>query len=578
VKFSEVAHYFDQIEPERSRIKITELLSELLERANPQEAAIICDLSLGQLDPPYIGTQFNLAEKNILKVIEEVTGWNEQKIKTLKREHGDLGAVIALGNWRHSSRLTVDQVYDELKAIEQLWGEGSQEKKNKELVSLLLKLEPLSAKYVVRIILVKIRLGFSDMTVIDALSWMEAGNKSLRSVLEHAYNICVDIGLIARTLKEKGIGAIKDMKMQVGIPVRPAAAERLTTAPAIMKKIGICAAQPKFDGFRLQIHIKRVGNGKQVLFFSRNLLDMSYMFPDLKQAFANLDVSSLICEGEAIVHDPDSGNFLPFQETIKRKRKHGISTAVQEFPLQLFIFDVLYLDGNSLLDETHEYRRGILVDLFNDFDSDIIKPVQEKIMRNAQAIDTYFAKTVSVGLEGLVIKRLDAPYTPGKRNFNWIKLKRQSVGELSDTIDPIVLGYYHGSGKRAAFGIGAFLIGIYNKKEDRFESIAKVGTGLSDEQWVELRKKCDKISVKQRPKDVVVHKDIYPDVWVEPEIVVEIIADEITLSPTHAAGKTEMELGFALRFPRFLGYRPDKDAMQTTTLDEIKRLYENQFK
>ena len=176
-----------------------------------------------------------------------------------------------------------------------------------------------------------------------------------------------------------------------------------------------------------------------------------------------------------------------------------------------------------------------------------------------------------------MVKKPDAIYQPGKRNFNWIKFKRQEEGRLEDTIDCVILGYYAGAGKRAAFGIGSFLVGIYNKKEDCFETIAKIGTGLKDEGWKELKKKCDEIKVSAKPKNIVCAKELYPDVWVHPEIVCLIRADEITLSPLHTAGKTKEHLGYALRFPRFMGYRSDKGPEESTTIKEIKRLYEDQF-
>ena len=182
-----------------------------------------------------------------------------------------------------------------------------------------------------------------------------------------------------------------------------------------------------------------------------------------------------------------------------------------------------------------------------------VQVIEEKQIKSAKELEDYFLAAIAEGLEGIVVKRSDAIYQPGKRNFNWIKLKRQEEGHIEDTIDCVVLGYYAGSGKRAAFGIGAFLVGLFNKKEDRFETVAKVGTGLTDAEWVELKKRCDKIQVSKKPHNVICAKDLYPDVWVTPDIVCQIRADEITKSPMHAAGKEDDALGLALRFPRLMG-------------------------
>jgi DNA ligase-1 len=576
--FNEVAEYFESIEGTSGRTAITQLLAELLGQATPSEARIICDLSLGQLHPPHIGTQFNVAEKNLIKVVATLLGSSQEQVVALRKKKGDLGAVIEMGSWDLQGNLTVKELYDELSRIEKVSGAGAQEEKNKLITELLYKLEPYAAKYVIRIIVGKLRLGFSDMTIVDALSWMQVSNKSLRATIEHAYNLCADIGFIAQTLKKDGIAAIEHMQIHVGVPILPAAAERLPTAKAIIKKIGPCIAQPKLDGFRLQIHVDNTKAHPKVAFFSRNLSDMSAMFPDLKKAVAQLKVKTLICEGEAIVYDPDTDSFLPFQETVKRKRKHGVEKAAEEMPLRVFLFDLLYLNGTEYLSASHKERRKKLLTIFPSHKDDaIVQPIEEKKINTPQELEEYFNENISAGLEGLVVKREDSIYQPGKRNFNWIKLKRQEEGHLDDTLDCVILGYYDGSGKRASFGIGAFLVGLYNKKEDVFQTVAKVGTGLKDADWKELKKKCDQIAVQIRPKDVECVKQLYPDVWVAPELVCMIRADEITLSPVHTAGKTKEHLGYALRFPRFMGYRDDKSPHEATTVSEIKKMYELQY-
>ncbi len=552
------------------------MLADLLSTANSNEADIICNLALGQLHPPYIGTQFNLAEKNVAKALAHLLDLTEQAVGERAKKRGDLGLVIDEDAWRPKDDLTVLQVYKALCSIEEISGTGSQEEKIQELVALLQKLDPLSARYVVRIIIGKLRMGFSDMTIVDALSWMITGDKSLRDSIENAYNICADIGMIARELKENGIAKIKQAHPQVGIPIIPAAAERLPTPKAIIEKIGPCIAQPKLDGFRLQIHVDTTSAQPKIHFFSRNLQDMSAMFPDLKEAFQTLPVKSLICEGEAIVYDPNTGTFSKFQETVKRKRKHGIEEAIKEFPLQVFIFDIMYLNGKDLMGLGHEERRAQVLKVFDDRNP-LIKVIEEKKVETAAQLENYFNQNIAAGLEGLVVKRPDAIYQPGKRNFNWIKLKRTEEGQLEDTMDCVILGYYAGEGKRVHFGVGAFLVGVYNPKEDRFETVAKIGTGLKDEDWKELKQKCDAIKMVHQPKNVVCAKELYPDVWVDPEIVCAIRADEITVSPLHSAAKTESALGYALRFPRFMGYRTDKSANEATTVHEVQRLYQDQF-
>lgn len=579
MKFSDVTQSFARLQNLPGRIDMTKELASLLSQANSEDARLISYMSLGQLRAQYLPTQFNLAEKMMIPVIASVLGRDEKNVKAQAKEFGDLSEVIKQGHWEVENQLTLKEIHDRLTYIEKISGEGSQEEKISELVKLLKEVTPLSASFIVRIVLGKLRLGFSDMTLLDALSWMEVGDKSLHDILEHGYNISADIGHIAYELKKEGIEGVKKLAITVGVPVRPAAAERLTTPQAIFEKLGPCVAQPKIDGFRLQVHLEKEGDEvKKLKFYSRNLIDMSHMFPDLAEEISKLPVKSFIAEGEAIVYDDETDSYLPFQLTVKRKRKHAIESAAEEYPLHLFIFDILYLDGQPMLDKGHEVRRKIAVDLFQRLDSDKVDVIEEKQIKSADELEKYFIHALETGLEGLVIKRPDAIYRPGKRNFNWIKLKKSQEGELIDTVDCVVLGYYAGKGRRADFGIGAFLVGIYNKDKDRFETIAKIGTGLSDEGWREIKKRCDEIKVIDKPVNVMCTKDLYPDVWVRPEIVCLVAADEITRSPLHTALKTENELGYALRFPRILEYRFDKSATDATSGKEIEELYGLQYK
>jgi len=583
MKFIEVAQSFSEIEPIAARLEITRLLAQLFKKASPQEAEIIASLSLGQLHPPHIGTQFNIAEKNLLKTIAEFLELPEETIKKEMKQTGDLGLVLGSYEWEHESDLSVEAVYEALCMLEEISGTGSQEEKSRVLINLLSNLDPLSAKFVARIIIGKLRLGFSDMTIIDALSWMERGDKSLRAGLENAYNICADIGLIAKTLKEGGVKAIEHMNITLGTPILPAAAERLPTAQAIFEKLGPCIAEPKLDGFRLQIHLDKSAEAlakedtPTIHFFSRNLQDMSAMFPDIAKEMLKLDVKTLICEGEAIGYDDTTGSFLPFQETVKRKRKHGVEEMAEEFPLQLFLFDLLYLNNESYLEVPYTQRHQTLTEIIKDIESKHLFVIEHKKINSAKELENYFYSEVAQGLEGLVVKRPDAIYQPGKRNFNWIKLKRQEEGHLEDTMDCVILGYYAGKGKRSHFGIGAFLVGVYNKTADMFQTVAKIGTGMTDDEWKELKKKCDTLATTDKPKNIECAKELTPDVWVNPQLICRVRADEITLSPLHTAGKAETTLGYALRFPRFMDYRTDKTAEEATTDYEIKRLYEDQF-
>ncbi|MDQ5890760.1 MAG: ligase 1 [Candidatus Dependentiae bacterium] len=576
--FSVVANTFSRIEQESSRTAITQLLADLFAQVSAEEASFLAHFCLGQLYPSYYNKNMNIAEKTAIRSVALLLGRPVDVVASGVKEAGDIGTYLYASSEitaQVSDSMSVAEIKTHLHEILEVSGAGSQEHKETLLSDLLGRLTPLEQCFVVRSVVGALRLGFSEMTMIDAYSWMVGGDKRFKSILEHCFNVSADIGHVLYLLKTTGIEQMRGATMIPGIPVRPAAADRLADSQAIFDKLGRCVAQPKLDGFRLQIHRWLDEQGvQQTRFFSRNLHDMSEMFPDLVLALASINATSLIMEGEAIVHDSVTGNFLPFQDTVKRKRKHGVDEAAAELPLTLYVFDLLLINGESMLDHTHAQRRERLCALLPRDGQ--VRVIEEEVIESSDQLSLYFEHAMSAGLEGIVVKNNVAKYQPGKRNSNWIKLKRQERGELADTIDCVILGYYAGAGKRAQFGIGAFLVGIYNPASDGFETIAKVGTGLSDEQWRALRGRCDHAVVTVQPHNVVCASGLIPDVWVAPEIVCSVRADDITRSPVHSAGKTKTSPGYALRFPRIMGYRPDKDAVQATQVSEIESLYKIQ--
>ncbi len=412
---------------------------------------------------------------------------------------------------------------------------------------------------------------------LDALATVKFDDKRYRNLLENAYNKTSDLGLIARTLwqyptREDAQRAVQKLDVHVGKPIRSEVPERLPDAETIIEKMGVVDVQYKYDGFRTQIH----KDGNAVSIFSRNLEDMSQMFPELLAGtLKQVRADSVILDAETLAYNPESDEFLPFQETTRRRRKYHIETIAKQMPLKAFVFDILYKDGMSLLDKPLVERLKILEETVNP--GDILRLTANQTVRDAATLSLIFQEAISKGLEGVVVKKLESPYVAGARNFNWVKLKRHSAGALHDTIDCVILGYIFGKGKRAAFGVGALLVGVYDKKRDMFVTVSKIGTGLSDEEWQSIRQRTQGLVVDHKPARVA--SLIEPSVWVEPEIVIEVLADEITRSPIHTAGKVGEEPGYALRFPRLVAFREnDKKPEDATTVDELIEMYQNQGK
>ena len=373
MKFSRVADVFLAIADESSRTKMTELIAELLREATAEEAQLISYLCLGLLRAPYKGNQFNIAEKSMVKILADIYKQDHDVYKKLVKTIGGVGVAVLQGEWPYEEEgLTLQEVYGQLEELMAISGTGSQEEKAAFLSRLLAKVGSSAASVIVRIVVGTMRLGFSDMTLLDALSWSVTGDKSLKKTLESAYNMQADIGNIAYLLKSEGIEAIKKVEPKLGIPIRLAAAERAASPQAIIDKIGPCDSQPKLDGFRLQIHIDNTGSTPKIWFFSRNLLNMSAMFPDLQEALASVKATTLVVEGEAIVYDEETERFLLFQETVKRRRKHDIKEMAESLPLRLYLFDILYLNGEPVLEEGHEQRRALLMNLFGHYPNNVV--------------------------------------------------------------------------------------------------------------------------------------------------------------------------------------------------------------
>jgi len=580
--FKTLADYFSRLEKTASRNEMTAILAELLKKAEIAEVDKVCYLSQGQLAPSYAGVEFNLAEKMMIRVLAQTYGQSKAKVGRKYKEKGDLGDVAAFFDKKEKAKpLSINEVHQRLEEIALEAGTGSVERKINKMGQLLDDLDSQSTKYVTRIPLGRLRLGFSDLTLLDALSWMITGDKSKRKEIEEAFNNRADVGQIAQIIKSKGLKGLKSLKVQLGVPIMPALCQRLPTAEEMVKKLGKMAVEPKYDGTRLMIHFSKKKKWEQasdqlafdfqpkgfVRTFTRNLENTTHMFPDLVEAvFKEVRAQEAILDCEGIGYDPKTGKFLPFQETMKRKRKYGISRKAKEIPLKFFCFDILYKDGRDLLQVPFSKRRAILEKTVSPKNKTVVLSPQI-VTESPQELRKYHDEQIRKGLEGVVVKKWEEAYDPGRRGYTWVKFKTEKGkkgGGLADTLDCVVMGYYRGRGKRASFGIGAFLVGVRRREE--FLTVSKVGTGLSDEQWREMHQRCEKVKSKDKPKEYRVDKNLAPDIWCLPEILVEIKADNITKSPIHTAK-------YALRFPRLVQFRDDKSPEQATTLQEAEKLF-----
>lgn len=568
--FYELARTFERVEITGGRIAMTAILAELLRNATPQDGRRISYLLQGQVGPTFIPVEFGVGTKMLAGAISTAFQVAPREVERRFKNSGDYGLVAESFTDKVSGSRSIENIFESLERIAATSGEGSVEGKIEQISDVIRSMGSLENRYFARILIERLRLGIGDSTIIDALSFSQAGDKADSSEVERAYNRTSDLGLVTERYLFAGLSGLEAIQVEVGNPVRMAQAARLSSGAEIVDKIGKCGIEPKYDGFRIQLH----RNGDEVHIYSRNLEDMTGMFPEVAEAArTQLIEDKVILEGEAMAYDPDSQNFLPFQVTVSRRRKHNIEAMAAQVPLTLLVFDLLCASGQDLTGLPYIDRRTRLLNLVDPNHTISVTP--NFVTNDAQAIDTYFSAEVEAGLEGILAKRLDAPYQAGKRNFNWIKMKRSYKVELIDTLDCTVVGYWFGQGKRAIWGIGALLTAVWDAHDGRLKTIARVGTGLSDVEWVQMRELLVVDARNSRPADL--DSNIEPDVWVIPRYVVEVLADELTRSPNHTAGRTMDEPGYALRFPRLLGMpRVDKAPIDSTTVAEVESMFTQQ--
>jgi DNA ligase-1 len=573
MRLLELADALERLEHTRSRLTMVEHVAELLQRAGSDERASIVYVLQARLRPDYEGIEIGLGEKLLVTAIADAFGTSSAGVRRRFRSAGDLGRVAeSLAPATARARVTVRKAYDTLLDVARTSGSGSIQRKTSLLASLLRKVSGREAKLLVRIAQGKLRLGLGDQTILEAAALGAFEDRRKKKVLEHAYNVRSDLGNIVCLAFDKGERAVARVEPAPGIPVRPALAQRLPTAAAIVTRLGKVRVEPKYDGFRLQLH----RDGSRVWAFSRRLENVTPMFPELTTALRRqLRIRRASIEGEAIAHNPETGEFQPFQVTMTRKRKTRVAEMAERYPLRLFAFDILYAGRHNCIPDPLTERTKRLRKVLPFEEDSAVAVTESATARNAKELQAYFDDMIARGLEGVVAKRPDSPYQAGARGFDWVKLKRSYQSRLRDTVDVVLVGYLRGRGKRAALGIGSLLGAVYDPSHDRFRTVAKIGSGLSDAAWKHLRARLDKDATTRKPARV--ESILTPDVWVEPQLVVEVLADEITRSPFHTCGKSGDAPGYALRFPRMLdGVRVDKAPTDATTQREIIQMHKQQ--
>jgi len=581
--YAVIADEYEKIEATTKRLEMTDLLVDLLKKTPKNVIAKVVYLTQGKLYPDFVGLEIGVAEKLAIKALSKASGRKDVELLQLLATIGDIGEVAeeVLKKKKQTTfgvqkTLKALEVYETLDKVANKTGSGAVGSKMALLAGLLSHASPKEAKYIMRTVTGNLRLGIADMTVLDALAIAYGGGKENRELIERAYNISSDLGRVANVVAEKGLAGIKKFQVVVFEPIRPMLAERLSSPEEILEKLGgKCVAEYKYDGERVQAHKK----GDDVVLYSRRMERISDQYPDAVELIReNVKAEAAILEAECVAVDVETGELLPFQELMHRRRKYGVKEAMEQYPVSLFMFDALYVDGKDLTLDAYPVRRTLLEKTLKE--SNRVKVAKQMRTGSVKELEAFFEEAIEDGCEGLICKSVgaDSVYQAGARGWMWIKYKRDYKSEMTDTVDLVVVGAFHGRGKRAG-AYGALLLAAYNKEADTFETVTKLGTGFTDE---DLKKLPELLKAHVVPrKHPPVQSTLAADVWFEPKVVLEVLGAEITLSPIHVCAMSSIRegSGLAIRFPRFTGnYRTDKAAEDATTSPEVVEMYRNQLK
>ncbi|MFX0186345.1 MAG: ATP-dependent DNA ligase [Candidatus Hodarchaeota archaeon] len=585
MKFSKLAHLFSELESTTKRLEMIDILSKFFKKIKENRAFDDLDKLIYLLQGQLVSNikqfpKMGIAEKMIIEAVSVHTGINKEKIKQILVKKGDVGAAAELILSKkkkqksvidfekdiatESSSLEINELYSELKKIAKTKGLGSHDIKLGILRGLMGKFSPLETKYLLRIITSTLRVGVSTQTIIDGLAVGFTDSKENRDIIENAFNLHPDLGDISKILAEKGIEEVKKIKIKYGTPVRMMLASRVPYLEIINRLGPPFTAEYKLDGERLQIH-KLDGS---VLLFSRRLLEISEQYPDVCETIKeNVKAKNAIIEGEVVAMDTFYEKMLPFQVLSKRRRVHNIEDIAKEVPVCVFLFDLLMYENESFVDKPLPERRKKLEEII--MEKDDLRLVNSVSINSTEELLDFFNKARNDGTEGIMAKSLNdsSIYQAGNRGFLWLKLKGLEGGKLKDSVDVVLIGAFYGRGRRKGV-YGTYIGAVYDPENDIFEAFTRVASGWTDEIMETLMKDMKQYEITRKPSYIICEDT--PDVWFRPEVVIEIIGDEITVSEKFSS------LGFSMRFPVFQRLRPEKGPKDITTVAEIKELYETQ--
>jgi len=554
MKYSELADLYRRLEKTTLKTLKTKFVADFLKKTPDELLEIVPYLILGKVFPDWDERELGVGEKLLIRAVSMATGVPEKEIENSIKDTGDLGESVALALKKRKQKsffsqpLTIKRVYNTFVKIAEATGEGSQDRKMKYLANLFMDATPEEGKYIGRTVLGTMRTGVAEGILRDAIA---EAFRVKPELVERAYMLTSDFGYVAKVAKLEGNEGLSKVSIQIGKPIRPMLAQNAASVKeALIEMGGEAAFEIKYDGARVQVH----KDGDRVIVYSRRLENVTRSIPEIVEAIKNsLKPSKAIVEGE-LVAVGENGRPRPFQYVLRRfRRKHNIEEMIEKIPLELNLFDILYADGESLIDTKFTERRKKLEESVEE--SDKIKLAEQLVTKKVDEAEAFYKRALELGHEGLMAKRLDAVYEPGNRGKKWLKIK-----PTMENLDLVIIGAEWGEGRRAHL-LGSFLVGAYDPETGEFLPVGKVGSGFTDEDLIEFTKMLKPLIVREEGKFVEI----------QPKVVIEVTYQEIQKSPKYKSG-------FALRFPRFVALREDKSPEEADTIERVAQLYELQEK
>ncbi|SPJ89640.1 related to DNA ligase (ATP) [Fusarium torulosum] len=642
VPYAALCTTFSLVEMTTKRLIIMEHCSLFLQqvmRLTPEDLLPTVLLMINKLAPDYAGIELGIGESLIMKAIGETTGRSLQVIKADQKDIGDLGLVAVKSRSTQRTMfkpkaLTIRGVHQGLMGIATVTGNGAQGRKVDGIKKLLAAADanstgkvditkdkggPSEAKFIIRFLEGKLRLGLAERTVLVSLAQAivahEADAKGKvpstsdlekgESILKTVYSELPSYDVIIPAILEHGIMKLREnCKLRPGVPLKPMLAKPTKAITEVLDRFEgqTFTCEYKYDGERAQIHYvakdspqelneasqgaaKEVGAGVASI-FSRNSEDLSKKYPDILaklHTWVKPDTKSFVLDCETVAWDVDEKKVLPFQQLMTRKKK-DVKVEDVKVKVCVFAFDLLYLNGEAVVEKALRERRELLQAAFNPVEGEFSFATHMD-GQELDEIQVFLDDSVKASCEGLMVKMLDGTesgYEPSKRSRNWLKIKKDYLSGVGDSLDLVVLGAYYGKGKRTSV-YGAFLLACYNPNSETYETVCNIGTGFSEQVLEELHKQLSDITI-DRPKPFYSHSSggqHQPDVWFEPRYVWEVKTADLTLSPRYKAGAKEGvdpsgNKGISLRFPRFIRVRDDKKADAATTSRQVAEMYRKQ--